>query len=286
MMTKTNSTIGQKLRLFFALLLCLTVFLGVGAQTVQASAVNPAETISAAAQQNGFALRGLRWVYLQNGKAVNGNGRLYSGTIFGQKGLYVVRNGAVDFAYRGLAFNKSGTYYCEYGKAIQSGPATRTIDNEKMTFDKNGKCTSARGMAVKVLYQCGFDLEKAFNWTVKTIKYYDRAPHMYDATLSTAEYAEYGFKNHRGTCYVFSSVFYELARALGYNANNVKGYVLHKDGRKTDHGWVEIIRNGKTYVCDPEYQYETNYRKQSGYHFMKEYGSKGSLRYEKERNLK
>ena len=38
-------------------------------------------------------------------------------------------------------------------------------------------------------------------------------------------FALYGFRNHTGNCYVMAATFYYMAKALGYDAHQVAGYV-------------------------------------------------------------
>lgn len=41
---------------------------------------------------------------------------------------------------------------------------------------------------------------------------------------------------------------------LGYNAYFVKGYVKSRNGGREEHGWVEIVKGGQTYICDLIFQ--------------------------------
>ncbi len=59
-----------------------------------------------------------------------------------------------------------------------------------------------------------------------------------------------------GNCYRYAALFQWLAKGLGYNAKAVKGYVPSASGGSAPHGWVEIRSGGKTYICDPDLQYE------------------------------
>ena len=52
-----------------------------------------------------------------------------------------------------------------------------------------------------------------------------------------------------GNCYCYAATFYELARALGYDAHLISGTVGHN---AAPHGWVEIYVDGKRHVCDTE----------------------------------
>ena len=50
-----------------------------------------------------------------------------------------------------------------------------------------------------------------------------------------------------GNCYEVAALFCCLAKGLGYDAKVICG----KDTPTHGHGWVEIKKDGKTYVCDP-----------------------------------
>lgn len=86
-------------------------------------------------------------------------------------------------------------------------------------------------------------------------------------------------KDGLGTdCYSFSATFACLARALGYNAKVICGYVPSRSAGWAAHSWVEVKKKGGTYCYDPDlgrsyrgvnfyaFRYgssPTNYKKQS-----------------------
>lgn len=57
------------------------------------------------------------------------------------------------------------------------------------------------------------------------------------------------FGTGRGNCYCYASVFYYLARGLGFDAEIVSGLV---GSRRSPHGWVEIVVNGEPLIFDTE----------------------------------
>lgn len=57
--------------------------------------------------------------------------------------------------------------------------------------------------------------------------------------------------NNSGNCYRYAALFCCIAKQLGYDANVVSGSVPSVSQGKAPHGWVEIHKNGQTYVCDP-----------------------------------
>ena len=54
-----------------------------------------------------------------------------------------------------------------------------------------------------------------------------------------------------GNCYRYASLLCWIARALGYDARAVNGYIYMSSGWLL-HGWVEIDLNGQTYIIDPQ----------------------------------
>lgn len=105
----------------------------------------------------------------------------------------------------------------------------------------------------------GHDLRAAYNWSV--MPYY-RNNAWTDPSLGSDYYAQIGFANHTGNCYVMAATFYEMAIELGYEAHQIGGMVPSIHGGMTPHSWVEVVIDGQIYVVDPDYQYSTG---NSGY---------------------
>ena len=79
-----------------------------------------------------------------------------------------------------------------------------------------------------------------------------------DATVT--EYAL--MVKHRGEwdCYGGAALFTWLARTCGYQANFRAGGAWSASAGVEPHGWVEVYRDGKKYVCDPSLgRYYTQY---------------------------
>lgn len=123
----------------------------------------------------------------------------------------------------------------------------------------------------------GWDLQSAFKSAAATT-YYGQKPDMPQTTDYSLEwYADYGFKNGKGNCYVMAAMFCEMGRLLGYNIHLISGKVPLKDGTMGPHSWTEVIIGDTTYICDPDFAHETG---QNGY--MITYGQSGTWRYVKE----
>ena len=97
-----------------------------------------------------------------------------------------------------------------------------------------------------------------------------------DDRHSTEWYADYGFTHKKGNCYVMAAMFCEMARTLGYECHQISGRVPLARGGFGPHSWCELVKDGKTYVCDPDF---TNETKLNG--LLINYGQKGTWRYEK-----
>ena len=52
-----------------------------------------------------------------------------------------------------------------------------------------------------------------------------------------------------GNCYCYAATFYELSRALGFDARLISGFVA---SNRAPHGWVEFEIDGSRYICDTE----------------------------------
>ncbi|MDO4807111.1 MAG: transglutaminase domain-containing protein [Coriobacteriales bacterium] len=69
-------------------------------------------------------------------------------------------------------------------------------------------------------------------------------------------FAKEMYNNHSGNCYRYASLMCWIARRLGYDAKVISGEVLAYASGRSAHGWCEIKIDGKTYVLDPDLQWE------------------------------
>lgn len=154
-----------------------------------------------------------------------------------------------------------------------------TIDGEQYFFNASGvkqewMATKAEQYAYKTLNEIGWDLRAVYNWAA-AMPYYRMSPDVVPAGVDPTQwYAEFGFENHTGNCYVMASTFYYMARLLGYDVHRVNGYVPISATEYNPHGWCEIDMNGTTYVFDPNF---TNEMHMNGYQIT--YGTSGTWRY-------
>ncbi len=120
--------------------------------------------------------------------------------------------------------------------------------------------TDAEKMGCALLDKTGRSLYAVFKYSKMT---WTKAST--NAKLGTEYFANYGFTHKTGNCYVMAGKFTVLARLLGYDAVQASGCVLSSYGKWIPHSWVLIKMNGKTYVFDPDFEYETG---RSGYKFQ------------------
>ncbi|MBQ8966534.1 dockerin type I domain-containing protein [Ruminococcus sp.] len=130
--------------------------------------------------------------------------------------------------------------------------------------------------AAKKLDQVGWNLESAFYWCSHSL------PYVYtnqDGSMGMEWYANYGFNNGCGNCYVMAACFCEMAKMLGYDAHQIAGNTINRYNAPHDHSWVEIDNyngTGQTYIFDPDFTLEFGYNG-----FALQYGiSKPSLNYD------
>ncbi|MCR4584417.1 MAG: transglutaminase domain-containing protein [Lachnospiraceae bacterium] len=130
--------------------------------------------------------------------------------------------------------------------------------------------------AAAVLDSVGWNLQAAYYWSSHLTYYGHGKPDMPEnGSPGTKWFAEFGFTNLKGNCYVMAATFTEMARLLGYNCKQISGQVPSRKGGLTPHSWVEMYINGMTYVFDPDYAY--NVGGNAGFQIT--YGQKGTWRY-------
>lgn len=121
----------------------------------------------------------------------------------------------------------------------------------------------------------GGDLRKAFE-LAHSIPYFGHNDQMpSDPVWTIEQFADFGFDNQKGNCYVMAAMFYEMAYILGYNPRQMAGWVPSISRGITQHSWIEIDMDGQTWVFDPNFTYAT---KNDGFKFK--YGTKGTWKYQ------
>ena len=90
-------------------------------------------------------------------------------------------------------------------------------------------------------------LRLAFEYARDSFTYFRKPALTFGETGWQTEYAVEMLSTKRGNCYNYASVFWALARGLGYDAKAYSGSISQQP-----HGWVEIDFDGVTYLFDPE----------------------------------
>ena len=148
--------------------------------------------------------------------------------------------------------------------------AKNTVIDGYELSDTGAMYNEAELAARNVLNSIGWDLRAAFNWSAG-LTYYQMTA---DPSPGSEWFANYGFQNRRGNCYVMAATFCYMARMLGYEAHQMAGYVPTISGGMTPHSWCEVVIGGTTYVFDPDFTYETG---RNGYQIT--YGTSGTWVY-------
>ena len=173
-------------------------------------------------------------------------------------------------------FFYNGNWYYLYpannnaGKSIGAMAQNTTIDGYFISQDGIWINDEAYQGAYSVLNQVGWNLWSAYNWSAN-LPYVNYSN---DPSPGSRDFAIHGFQTKTGDCYVMAATFYYMAKALGYDAHQIAGYVPLRGGGQGVHSWVEIDMDGSTYVFDPDFTHET---KRNGYQIT--YGMSGTWRY-------
>lgn len=145
-------------------------------------------------------------------------------------------------------------YYVQNGEYVTS----QTVNG--FAFDDNGRYTSGSAaldetMAGILREQTNSGMSRdeklraLYNYVSRNFSYIKRDLVAKDAVGWQPAYAASFFADGRGNCFSFAAAFQQLARAIGVDAQTVVG---HLGRNRQDHGWVEIVLDGTTYVFDPE----------------------------------
>ena len=185
---------------------------------------------------------------------------------------YFDKNGIMQTGW----FLYNGNWYYLYpannnaGKSIGAMAQNTTIDGYFISQDGIWINDEAYQGAYSVLNQVGWNLWSAYNWSAN-LPYVNYSN---DPSPGSRDFAIHGFQTKTGDCYVMAATFYYMAKALGYDAHQIAGYVPLRGGGQGVHSWVEVDMDGSTYVFDPDFTHET---KRNGYQIT--YGMSGTWRY-------
>lgn len=139
---------------------------------------------------------------------------------------YILKDGE----WEGFEFDENGVYTCgmpeldELLQGVLTELGTGEMDDEEA-------------------------LRAVYNYTRDSFTYLRRNYYAKGATGWGEDEAYTMLSTGYGNCYCYAATFYELARALGYDARLISGTV---GTDAAPHGWVEISVDGKRHVCDTE----------------------------------
>lgn len=182
----------------------------------------------------------------------------------------------------GKQFFGGKTYFLKNDGQLMKNVVPYDADGKHYKIDANGVATELsyeQYRANLVLNQIGRDLRTAFNWS-SNLTYYRYCDDVPAGMTKCQWYSRYGFERGCGNCHVMACTFYQMAVALGYEAHYVYGYVPLASGGVGHHGWVEIVINGTTYVCDPDFYYNMRRKGSSLTGYMITYGTPGTWMYQ------
>ena len=154
----------------------------------------------------------------------------------------------------------------------EAGPLTlKALLGNPVAYDPNEEQSELQRLTRQKLDQVGWDLYRAYKWAVDI-------PYVKWAVGSNVEEgALYAFRNGQGDCIGKAAAFCAMARELGYECHVIWGKVPYRAGGYGDHAWVEIVNNGATYVCDPQFEWNDG---RNGY--MINYGQSGTWMYQRD----
>ena len=194
-----------------------------------------------------------------------GNGYLYTNQFitFGPKVMYFVGNDGLVKTSQ-FTYMKIATFHPDSNGLISISE-----------YNANKPHIDTMKYAKSILNQVGNSLWGAYKWASSAINYKTMT---INANNGITFFANVGFNQRRGNCYTMASVFYYMAKALGYNVYQVSGY--HQGyNAQWPHSWCEIHMNGNKYVYDPDV-----YKEYGRSIYGKRYGQSGTLKYLVERN--
>lgn len=187
-----------------------------------------------------------------------------------------------EYGWLGWAANgqTAGTTNCAYrleALKIVIQPKGLIAPGSRTGYHKTEKKKTRYDNAIDVILRsAGRDLYSCYRWVVTNLRYQTLPIPMDPPAGYTREqgYAIYAVENRRGNCYCYAAAFAGAAKALGYDARLIEGRVGMAAGGTGPHGWVEIVVNGTTYVCDPDGEAELKMN-----FYMVTYGSAGLVYY-------
>lgn len=105
--------------------------------------------------------------------------------------------------------------------------------------------TKSKDSNSKKLKKCYYYLSRNYSYK----RYYTN---LYPKAKDMKKFACDMFSSKEGNCHRYAACFAYIARVLGYDSRVVVGKISGYRGGMTPHGWTEVKKDGKWYVCDPD----------------------------------
>lgn len=166
-------------------------------------------------------------------------------------GVYTVKGNVINHKLHFGLYQAQAYVTLENGLRIPAGTQSGTIEGSEAQIRISKHVN-------EVYDQVGHDLYACYKWVVNNVSYKKLPIPVEPKEGYTADqwYAVLAFENHQGNCFCYAGAFYQLAKGLGYDAKYIEGKVAMAAGGYGPHGWVEITKDGGTYICDPDMQDE------------------------------
>ena len=156
----------------------------------------------------------------------------------GQKKTYYLKEGDVE-TNQIVGNKKQGYYYVDAG-------GVRVTDKTIMLAVKFvGEHTESSDSRSKKLKKC-------YYYFASNYKYERNHSNLYPKAKDMKSMANDILLNKKGNCHRYAAGFAYIAKVLGYDVKVVVGKITLSSGRIVPHGWNEIKKGGKWYVCDSE----------------------------------
>ena len=166
-------------------------------------------------------------------------------------GVYTVKGNVINHKLHFGLYQAQAYVTLANGLRIPAGTQSGTIEGSEAQIRISKHVN-------EVYDQVGHDLYACYKWVVNNVSY-KKLPipvEPKEGYIADQWYAVLAFENHQGNCFCYAGAFYQLAKGLGYDAKYVEGKVAMAAGGYGPHGWVEITKDGGTYICDPDMQDE------------------------------
>ena len=166
-------------------------------------------------------------------------------------GVYTIKGNVINHKLHFGVYQAQAYVTLANGLRIPAGTQSGTIEGSEAQIRISKHVN-------EVYDQVGHDLYACYKWVVNNVSYKKLPIPVEPKEGYTADqwYAVLAFENHQGNCFCYAGAFYQLAKGLGYDAKYVEGKVAMAAGGYGPHGWVEITKDGGTYICDPDMQDE------------------------------